>query len=201
MLPLSPPQSLLDEIETQKFVLQYLRSNKHAMLFENAPAVVLSGWRFVRVCLTTGITLRTQAQQTLVAQLFFSVLMLGFSGCNTKDELRQQGLQLKQEAKLAKEVAKATTELDAFEGVEPEEVTSLIGLRHALGGPDVLGRRPRDVSGDVVLLRLQRSSQESTAGEIETAAAFKELMARRKKLGADATRKSIFQHDGMASAL
>ncbi len=188
---------------TDKLILAYLRASRFGLFFEELPGVFLAVWRFVVVCRSVGLWLKTMEEFLLVTQLFFSLLMLGFQLCNIKEYLRLAEEQIKQERKLECAVQGASTELDTFAGVTPGEIVLVLRLRNMLGDSlKRLGHR----AADLMLLRFARFSgggqQEEGANDelvaMSTGAMVTASFARREEVGADVVQERILR-DNMVS--
>ena len=187
---------------------------------EDLPGLILSTWRLVYIISSfeVGLTFRhdvrgglawdnLDAEQVLPAfQLLLSAIVVGFQLCNTKDFIRLSAAHLKSETKLAKVVETASTELDAFEGVMPSEITGVLRLRKILGG--ALKQQAREVAGDVMLLRFIRGTGaprtqggEGAGGQstidkaVAMAAVVASSLSRRERVGANFVRTRILRDD------
>ena len=100
---------LVEDVKVQTLVEDYLNATLYSFLFEDVLALILSSWRFWKVCTLTGLTLRDWTQISMTLQLLCSMLMVGFQLANVKEKLRIRGLVLRQQTKLAAVVENATT--------------------------------------------------------------------------------------------
>ena len=205
---------MLEQIETDELILDYLRASRYGLVFEEAPGLALASWRFFAVCRHTGLTLRSLSEVQLTGQLFFSILMLGFQLCNIKDYIRLAGEQNNQLRKVEQAVQEASTELDTFAGVAHGEIVKVLRLRDVLG--DLLRGVAREVAGDVMLLRYARFGGGAEGGGAAAAAAAAAdehgvavtlgatvtgSLARRRKVGADAVRERVLREDMVRAEL
>ena len=191
---------------TDKLILAYLRASRFGLFFEELPGVFLAVWRFVVVCRSVGLWLKTMEEFLLVTQLFFSLLMLGFQLCNIKEYLRLAEEQIKQERKLERAVQGASTELDTFAGVTSGEIMLVLRLRNMLGDSlKRLGHR----AADLMLLRFARfnggGQEEEGANDelvaMSTGALVTASFARREEVGADVVQERILRDNMVRSFL
>ena len=189
--------SLQDNVELQELVLRYLRCALLVFVLEDVLSFLFGVYRLVQVCKLTGLTLGTWNQITMTLQFAVSLIMIGFNMNGLREKLRLHGLQIKQEAKLATVVAKATTEMDGFDGVSGEEVDTMLRARHTLNETKVLEDKPRDVGGDVMLLRRVRAvrtkGNKSADPVIEVVAMMHDGLTHREELAANQVRTRILK--------
>jgi len=197
---------LLDNVETEAANLAYLKAAFFSFVLEDVPGLILSVMRM-------GISSLSAAQLSIGLQYTFSVLMCGFTLCNTKNFIQTSEKAAEDQKKLGDVLEKASTSVDAFEGVAPREPLLVIQLRRMLESSFDFDKYPRDVLGDLMLLRRMRElfpakDQQAQAGggtgkgadmpaalRVLAAAAVTAAMAERSRSGANVMRERILRND------
>ena len=197
---------LLDNVETEAANLAYLKAALYNFALEDVPGLILSVMRM-------GISSLSAAQLSIGLQYTFSVLMCGFTLCNTKNFIQTSEKAAEDQKKLGDVLEKASTSVDAFEGVAPREPLLVIQLRRMLESSFDFDKYPRDVLGDLMLLRRMRElfpakDQHAQAGggtgkgadmpaalRVLAAAAVTAAMAERSRSGANVMRERILRND------
>ena len=204
----TPQAELLDDIENDAATLAYLEAALYSFIFEDVTGLVLAVIRM-------GIDSLTTSQLLTGLQYTFSVLMCGFTLCNTRNFIQISGKVAQKQKVLGDVLERASTSLDAFEGIDPRELSLVIRLRGILASTLSFEKYARDVLGDLMLLRRVRelfpgrkqrggagAADESVAEEAATAAALvsasvavTDSLAKREQSGADAIREQILRKD------
>ena len=194
--------NLLENLDSKKAELACLLASLWSFALEDIPGLLLSVFKMkasdASLFSLTGL------------QYSFSVLMCGYALCNSKSFIQTSKKVAKKQKELGDILESASTSLDAFKGVHPRELLRVVELRHMLPSSLNVDESPRDVLGDLMLLRRVRArfppkEEEQTGVDDSGAAAAEALVAvaaavtaasaKRTETGVDAIREQILRKD------